>query len=161
MLLLLAGLVVGGPARADMTQKDFRQFAVDPSQAKQLEIYLAGLIEGVFWSSAYSRVTKREPIFCLPGNLPLTADTAKFLILNSTWGNRDGDYVASALRHADKKSVGYPFNRSRHVSTADFAGGDRDWADVRVSEVVSDARPWDSSCASGLGSARGHERQRV
>lgn len=94
---LLAGLLVAGTARADMTQKDFRKLAADPSQAKQLEIFLVGLTEGVFWSSVYSQVTKREPIFCLPGNMTLTTDTAKFLILNSTWGKRDGDYVASAL----------------------------------------------------------------
>lgn len=94
-MLLCGALLLASQAHADMTMKTFRQLANNPREAKALEFYLDGLTEGEFWSAVYSRVTNRPAIFCLPGNLPLTTDTAKSLILNSKQG--DTDYAAPTL----------------------------------------------------------------
>jgi hypothetical protein len=72
-----------------------------------------------------------------------------------------GDMYAGRDGNVYKNTLGCPFNRSQIVSTAGSAEGARDWEDVRVSVVAWAAWPWDFSCASGPGSARGHGRRRA
>jgi hypothetical protein len=82
-------------AHADMTVRQFRKLA--STSPATLGTYLDGLTEGATWSAVASIVTKgpESPLFCLPGNLPLTNDTAKHLVLNSS--AKGDDYAAPTL----------------------------------------------------------------
>lgn len=102
-ILLAATLTatVAAPAHADMTVKFFRAMAANPAMNSHTDAFLQGLTEGVTWSASTARVINGTPLFCMPGNLALTNDTAKQLILNSP---PDVDYVTPTLLRELRKA---------------------------------------------------------
>ena len=92
-LMLIALMFAPQLASAQITIEQYRQARLAKDQSS-LQIYIAGVVDGIYWANIALKSERARPLYCMPDGLAFNSDNAIYLI-DSTLKKPNNKFVSS------------------------------------------------------------------